>query len=300
MRAQITGLIVRTSIFFGLWAFVTSSFAVDTLEKIRDDQTIIIGYRENLSPFSYLDEGKKPIGYAIDLCSKIVEAVRHELKLTQLKVNYIPVTSSNRIPLMIDGKMDLECGATTNNAERRKQIAFTVPHFFASVRMVVKANSGIKNWENLRDKRVVTTTGTTTVKLLTDRDKVRALNLKLIEGKDVPDSFNKVESGEADAFPMDDVLLFTLRAGAKDPGSFNIVGSPLSAEPYAIMMRKDDAPFKALVDREMARIIYSGEMVKLYDKWFKYPIPPKGSVLNMPMSYLLSDSLRFPTDKVGD
>jgi ABC-type amino acid transport substrate-binding protein len=280
--------------------FGVSASHADTLGKIRQTHTITIAHRDASVPFSYVDDDKKPVGYAVDLCLKIADAVRRELKLPQLNVEYLPVTSSNRIPAIVDGKADLECGSTTNNAERRKQVAFTIPHFVATVRMAVRTDSGISNWSDLRNKRVVTTKGTTTVKLLTERDKVRALDLKLIEGSDHAESFSKVEKGEAEAFPMDDVLLYGLRANAKDPSRFIVVGDPMSTEPYAIMLRKDDASFKALVDREMGRIIHDGELIKLYDKWFRKPIPPKNVNMNMPMSYLLRDIMRFPTDKVGD
>ncbi len=283
-----------------LAAASTLSHAADTLTKIRETQTITIAHREASLPFSYLDDNKKPIGYAVDLCLKIADALKRELKLPQLNVAYLLVTPSTRISSIVEGKADLECGSTTNNSERRKQVAFTIPHFVAASRMVVRTDSGIKNWADLRDKRVVTTKGTTTVKLLNDRDKVRSLGLKLVEAKDHAESFGMVEKGEAQAFPMDDVLLYGLRASAKDPNSFAIVGDLLSTEPYAIMLRKDDAPFKALVDREMGRIINDGELAKLYDKWFKSPIPPRGLNMNMPMSYLLRDALRFPTDKVAD
>lgn len=277
-----------------------SVHAADTLTKIRETQTITIAHREASVPFSYLDDNKKPIGYAVDLCLKIADAVRRELKLPQLNVQYLSVTSSDRIPALREGKADLECGSTTNNAERRKQVAFTIPHFVASARMVVRANSGIRNWSDLRDRKVVTTKGTTSVKLLNDRDKVRALSLSLTEGRDHAESFGMVEKGEAEAFVMDDVLLFGLRANAQNPAGFVIAGDPLSLEPYAIMLRKDDAPFKALVDREMGKIILDGEIYKLYDKWFRHPIPPKGINMNMPMGHLLRDTFRFPTDKVGD
>lgn len=293
-RSALSGLVL-------LACCISASAALaDSLGKIRQTQTITIAHRDASVPFSYLDENKKPIGYAVDLCLKIADAVRRELKLPQLNVAYLPVTSSNRIPAIVEGKADLECGSTTNNAERRKQVAFTIPHFVATVRMAVRSDSGIGNWSDLRNKRVVTTKGTTTVKLLTERDKVRALDLKLIEGTDHAESFSKVENGEAEAFPMDDVLLYGLRANSKDPARFMIVGDPLSTEPYAIMLRKDDAPFKALVDREMGRLIHEGELVKLYDKWFRKPIPPKNVNMNMPMGYLLRDIIRFPTDKVGD
>lgn len=279
---------------------MASAHAGDTLSRIRETQTITIAHREASLPFSYLDANKKPIGYAIDLCLKIADAVRRELKLAQLNIQYLPVTPTTRIPAIVEGKADLECGSTTNNAERRKQVAFTIPHFVAAARMVVRTDSGIKNWSDLRDKRVVTTKGTTTVKLLTDRDKVRTLGLKLVEGRDHAESFGMVEKGQAEAFPMDDVLLFGLRANAPNPNDFVVVGDALSAEPYAIMLRKDDAPFKTLVDREMGRIINDGDVYKLYDKWFRHAIPPKGLNMNMPIGHLLRDTFRFPTDKVGD
>ena len=206
-----------------------ASASADTLAKIRETQTITIAHREASVPFSYLDANKKPIGYAIDICQRVAESIRRELKLQQLRIAYIPVTSSNRIPAITEGKADLECGSTTNNAERRKQVAFTIPHFVAAARMLVRVDSGIKNWSDLRSKRVVTTKGTTTVKLLNDRDKVRALNLKLIEGTDHADSFTIVEKGGADAFPMDDALLYGLRANATKPENFMITGDALSA-----------------------------------------------------------------------
>lgn len=300
MHIPSTRLVIAASLAAFVCLAPPAAHAADTLSKIRDTHTITIAHREASLPFSYLDGSKKPVGYALDLCLKIAEAVRRELKLPQMQIAYLLVTPSSRIPDIVAGKADLECGSTTNNAERRKQVAFTIPHFVAAARMLVRSDSGINNWSDLRGKRVVTTKGTTTVKLLNDRDKVRALSLNLIEAKDHAESFGKVESGEAEAFPMDDVLLFGLRAGAQEPNKFTIVGEMLSTEPYAIMLRKDDAAFKSLVDREMGRIINDGELVKLYDKWFKNPIPPKGLSMNMPMSYLLRDTLRFPTDKVGD
>lgn len=274
--------------------------AFDTLAKIRETKTIIIAHRESSIPFSYVNDSKMVTGYAVELCQKIAEAVKRDLKLSELKIVYVPVSSSTRIPAIVEGKADLECGSTTNNADRRKLVAFTIPHFVAAARMIVKRDSGIKNWADLRGKRIVTTKGTTTVKLLNDRDRVRALALKLTEGADHAESFAMVEKGTAEAFPMDDVLLYGLRASAKEPENFVVTGDALSAEPYAIMLRKDDPQFKATVDREMARIINDGELLKMYNKWFKQPIPPKNINMNMPMSSLLRDVLRFPTDKVGD
>lgn len=300
MHSSINPIAMGRAGVVALCLAAASAHAGDTLSKIRETQTITLAYREASLPFSYLDTNKKPIGYAVDLCLKIADAVRRELKLNRLNITFVPVTPSTRIPVIADGKADLECGSTTNNAERRRQVAFTIPHFVAAARMVVRADSGIRNWADLRGKRVVTTRGTTSVKLLTERDKVRSLGLQLIEGRDHAESFAMVEKGEAEAFPMDDVLLFGLRANSREPDRFIIVGDALSAEPYAIMMRKGDAPFKAVVDREMGRIIQDGEIYKLYDKWFKSPIPPKGVNMNMAIGHLLRDSLRFPTDKVGD
>ncbi|MBC3911428.1 MULTISPECIES: amino acid ABC transporter substrate-binding protein [Undibacterium] len=276
------------------------SLAADTLSHIKETQTVTIAHREASFPFSYLNEDKKPIGYSMDICLKVVDAIKKELKLPQLNVKYVLVTGSTRIPAIVEGKADMECGSTTNNAERRKQVAFTIPHFFATAKMLVRTDSGIKNWTDLKGKKVVTSKGTTTVKLLNDRDKVRGLDLTLLEGSDHNESFSMVESGKADAFTVDDVLLYGQRASAKDPTKFVVVGDALSTEPYAIMLRKDDAAFKSLVDREVARLMNDGEVTKLYDKWFRKPVPPKGANLNMPMNFLLRDNIRFPTDKVAD
>lgn len=273
--------------------------AKGALDRIRDTQSITIAHRDASVPFSYLDDGK-PIGYAVDLCLKIADAVRRELKLPALKIKYLSVTPSTRIPAIMNGEADLECGSTTNNVGRREQVAFTIPHFLASARMVARADAGIRNWVDLRNKRVVTTSGTTTVMLLNDRDKVRALNLKLIEGRDHAESFSMVERSEAEVFVMDDVLLYGLRANAKVPERFLVMGDALSAEPYAIMLPKGDAEFKSIVDLEMARIIHDGEIYQIYKKWFETPIPPKGINMNMPMGYLLRGIFRYPTDKVGD
>lgn len=295
MKRTITGLSAIACLLLS-----TAASALDTLSAIRERQSIVIAYREGSAPFSYLDENKRPIGYSVDLCLKIAEAIKRELKMPQLKLQFMPVDSVTRFTAIAEGKADLECGTTTNNAERRKKAAFTIPHFFSGVRALVRSDTGIRNWPDLRGMTVVTTRSTTTVKLLDERNSVRSLNIKLTEGTDDRDSFRLVEEGKADAFPMDDVLLYSLRASAKKPGMFSIVGDPLSVEPYAIMLRKDDPAFKKLVDAEMVRIINDGEIFGLYNKWFMRPIPPKGINLNMPMGYLLRDSLRFPSDSVGE
>jgi ABC-type amino acid transport substrate-binding protein len=273
----------------------------DVLSKVRDSKTITIAYREASLPFSFLDQNNKPVGYAVDLCLKIAEAVKQQLKLPQLTIAYVPVTPSTRIPTIEAGKADLECGSTTNNADRRKHVAFTIPHFVAAARMVVRADSGIKNWPDLRNKKVVSTKGTTNLQTLIDRGQVRSLNITVLEGRDHSDSFHMVEDKTADAFAMDDVLLFGLRAASKNPAAYEVVGDSLSAEPYGIMLPKDDPAFKTLVDHEMARLIQDGELNKLYQKWFLNPIAAKNNVnLKMPMGYLFRESLRFPSDQVGN
>lgn len=274
--------------------------AVDTLSKIRDTKTITFAYIPASEPFSYVDEHQQVIGYSIDLCVKVADAVKRELKLPNLKVQFLPVDNTSRFTSLVEGKADLECGTTTNNAERRKKFDFTIPHFFSGVRMLVRTGAGIKNWPDLRDKTVVTTKSTTAIKLLNDRSNVRALKVKLLEGNIDADSFAMIEQGRADAFPMDDVLLYSLRSSAKDPAALAIVGDPLSVEPYAIMLRKDDADFKKIVDHEMLRIIAEGEIHRLYERWFMRPVGLKGINMNMPMGYLLRESLRFPTDKVAN
>jgi ABC-type amino acid transport substrate-binding protein len=288
------------STIFSVLFLPSVSYANDTLSKIRDSKTITIGYQEGSIPFSYLDENKKPTGYAIELCLKFVEAVQKELKLPQLDVAYIPVNSSNRIPAIVEGRADIECGTTTNTPERRKSVAFTIPHFIASARLLVKADSPIKNWSDLRNRKIVMTKGAVQEKVVKERNQSSALNMTILEGKDHLDSFNMLEQGQVEAFAMGDVVLYGFRAKAKNPSAYAIVGEGLSAEPYAAMFRKDDPAFKAVVDKEMARIMHAGELNKLYEKWFMKPVPSlNNSNLNMPMGYLLRDSIRFPSDKVA-
>lgn len=275
------------------------SNAADTLTKIRESQTITFAYLQ-AAPFSYLTEDNRVNGYAIDLCLKIASAVKKELKLPNLKIQYLPVDSVSRFSSIMEGKADIECGATTNTAERRNRVSFTIPHFFSSVRMIVKKNKGIRNWQDLKGKTIVTTRNATTLDLVNARSNVRALNIKVLEGQDHEVSFSMVEQEQADAFAMDDVLLYSLRAKAKNPDEFIIVGDPLSVEPYSLMLRKEDTVFKNLVDREMMRMIADGEFEKLYKDWFTKPVGNKQMNLAMPMGFLLRDSIRFPSDKTAD
>ncbi|NMG42571.1 transporter substrate-binding domain-containing protein [Aromatoleum toluvorans] len=268
-----------------------------TLQKIKDSGAITVGHRESSVPFSYLDANQKPIGYAMDLCAKVVDAIKAELKLPSLQVNYQPVTSQNRIPLMQNGTIDLECGSTTNSVARQQQVGFSVAYFVTSVRLAVRKDSGVKDIGDLDGKPVVTTTGTTSDQLIKMNEKGKTIDVRNIYGKDHADSFLMVESGRAAAFVMDDILLAGLIASSKNPAGFDIVGPSLRDEPYAVMMRKDDAPFKALVDKTLTGLMKSGEAEKLYTKWFMNPIPPRNVNLNFPMSAAVKAAFQHPTDK---
>jgi glutamate/aspartate transport system substrate-binding protein len=283
-----------------LWAVALPAESASTLDKVRSNGYITIAYRESSVPFSYLDQNKKPIGYAIDLCTRLVDAIKLQLKMPKLDTRYVAVTPATRIGMISDGSADLECGSTTNNVERRKQVAFTIPHYIAGSRILARSDSNIKSIDDLAHHTIVTTKGTTTVKILEAAEQARGLTFNLIEGKDHAESMSLVESGKADAFVMDDVILYSLRAISKNPKATAIVGDFLSVEPYAIMMRKDDPDLKKLVDSTMARIITDFEINRLYDKWFQSPIPPSGVNLELPMNHLLRDSFKFPSDAVGD
>jgi len=283
---------------------VTASLAVlmsfpaqsATLDKIAQTGTIIIGYRESSPPFSYLDEAKNPIGYSVDLCLKVVEAVKRELKRPNVTVKFVPVTSASRMKAVMSDEVDLECGSTTSTAERRKEVAFTVPTFVAATRLMVREGGGIKSIYDLSGKTVVTTGGTSSEKLFTDLNDARTLRAKLVLTKDHAESFAMLETGKADAFIMDDVLLYSLRAGSKEPEKYSVTRDALTIEPLSIMLRKDDPAFKKVVDSEVTRVILQGEINAMYRKWFESPIPPKQINLKIPMSFMLRDSFKTPTD----
>ncbi len=267
-----------------------------TLDKVAQSGTITIGYRDSSPPFSYLDDAQHPIGYSIDLCLKVVEAVKRELKRPNLTIKYVPVTSASRIKAVVADEVDLECGSTTSTAERRKEVAFTIPTFVAASRLMVREGGGIKSIYDLAGKTVVTTGGASSEKLFKDLNDTRTLRAKLVLTKDHAESFAMLESGQADAFIMDDVLLYSLRAGAKEPDKYAITRDALTIEPLSIMLRKDDPVFKKVVDGEVTRVILQGEINALYRKWFDSPIPPKQINLKIPMSFLLRDSFKAPTD----
>jgi glutamate/aspartate transport system substrate-binding protein len=268
-----------------------------TLKKIKETGALIIGYRDSSIPFSYLDDNQKPIGFAIDICYKIVDAVKQELKLDKLKVELNPVTSSTRIPLLANGTIDLECGSTTNNAEREKQVAFTNTHFLTATRFVSKKSSHINSIDDLKGKTVVSSSGTTNIKQLTEANAARNLNINIVPAKEHAESFLMVETDRAVAVVLDDVLLASFVAGSKDPDAYVMSKDAFSKpEPYGIMLRKDDPAFKKVVDAATAALYTSAEGQKLYDKWFMQKIPPKGLNLNTPIAPELKAEFAKPSD----
>jgi glutamate/aspartate transport system substrate-binding protein len=268
-----------------------------TLKKIKETGTISLGFRDSSIPFSYLDDNQKPIGFSMDICYRIVEAVKQELKLDKLAVELNSVTSSTRIPLLANGTIDLECGATTNNADRQKQVSFTNTHFLTATRFVAKKSSKVISIDDLKGKPVVATSGTTNIKQLTEANAARNLGVSIIAAKDHAEAFLMVETDRAVAFVMDDILLSAFVAGSKDPEAYLISQEAFSkAEPTGIMLRKDDPAFKKVVDGATSALFRSPDGQKLYDKWFMQKIPPKGLNVNAPISAELKQEFAKPSD----
>jgi glutamate/aspartate transport system substrate-binding protein len=270
-----------------------------TLKKIKDSNTITIGHRDSSIPFSYYDDKQNVVGYAIDICMKVVDAVKAEIKAPNLQVKLNPVTSATRIPLMANGTIDLECGSTTNNLDRQKQVGFTNTYFLTANRYVAKKSSNIKALGDLKGKTVVSTSGTTNLKWLTEENGKQNLGMNILTAKDHAEAFLMVETDRAVAFFMDDILLYSLVASSKAPGDYAIGAEAYTVEPYGAMIPKDDAAFRKVVDTATAKLYTSPEIVAIYDKWFLKPIPPKGINLNVPMSPLLKKVLANPTSS-GD
>jgi glutamate/aspartate transport system substrate-binding protein len=267
-----------------------------TLKKIKETGVITIGHRESSVPFSYLDDKQQPVGYAMDICAKIVDAVKKELKLEKLEVKMNPVTSATRIPLLANGTIDLECGSTTNNAERQKQVSYTNTHFLTATRLVSKKSSNIKSIEDLKGKTIVSTAGTTNIKQMNELNTAKNLGMTILSGKDHAESFLMVETDRAVAFAMDDILLASLAASSKDPSAFEISKEAYSAaEPYGIMIPKDDAAFKKVADAATSQL-YGKDGAALFKKWFQSPIPPKNLNLNFTMSPQLEKMFSAPKD----
>ena len=276
---------------------IAQAQAGGTLDKVKSSGQITLAYRESSIPFSYLDDKAQPTGFGHEICLRIVDQVKKATGRADLKVNLQAVTSANRIPLLVNGTIDIECGSTTNNSERGKQVQFATNYFYTGTRFLVKAGTQISKVEDLKGKTIVSTTGTTNFKILRQLNEEKKLGMELLGAKDHAESALMVESGRAVAFGMDDILLYGLRASSQNPASLAVVGEAIQVEPYAIMLRRDDPAFKKLVDDTLAGLMKSGEFVRLYKKWFESPIPPKGINLNAPMSQELLDNLKNLSDK---
>jgi glutamate/aspartate transport system substrate-binding protein len=287
----------KTLLLLALVAAGSMAYADDTLQKVAQSGKITLAYRESSIPFSYVVGAAKPVGMGVDISNAIVNEVKKELNKPDLQVDYVAVTSANRIPLLQNGTVDLECGSTTNNSTRGKEVTFAINYFYTGTRLLTKKGSGIKGFADLAGKTVASTTGTTNVQVLRKYDHEKNLNMNMVLGKDHNDSMLLVESGRAVAFGMDDILLYGLKAASKDPADWEVVGDALQVEPYACMLRKDDPKFKALVDKVIGNMMKSGEFTRLYAKWFTSPIPPNNMNLNAPMSEELKENVKVLSDK---
>lgn len=270
---------------------------LSTLDKISRTATINLGHREFSVPFSYYDHRRQVVGYSQDLMLAVVERIRQELKLPALTVKMVPVTSQNRIPLVQNGSVDLECGSTTHNRERARQVAFSVSIFQTSSRLLTRRDSGIQDLADLRGRRVSVTAGTTSERSLLLHSEASGTRFDMLKVKDHGDGFQSVQDGRAVAFMMDEAMLYGLRARADRPEDWHVVGQPMAAEVYACMLRKDDPRFKALVDGSLTELMQSGEALKIYRRWFQSPIPPKGINLNWPAPEALLELYRSPNDR---
>jgi glutamate/aspartate transport system substrate-binding protein len=271
-----------------------------TLQKIRATGVITLAHRESSIPFSYLDANKRPVGYALELCERVVEAVRRELKMPGLRTEYLMVTAAQRIPSLLEGKADLECGNTTNNAVRRKQVAFTMTHYFAGGRLLVRADSGVQRLSDLRGKAIVVNKGSTHATNLASAIEKGTMAARVVEAADSAQAFDMLAKGTVAAYLHDDIVLASLRANSPSPKEWAVVGDFTSVEPLAIMLRKDDPEFKRLVDFTLTRVMIDGAIRDIWRRWFEAPIPPNGVNLAVPMNALMRDQVRFPSDKVGD
>jgi glutamate/aspartate transport system substrate-binding protein len=274
-----------------------AAHAADTLTKIKEAGAATMGVRESSGALSYTLGDGKYAGFHVEVCSHVLADVQKKLGMAKLEIKYQPVTSQNRIPLVQNGTVDIECGSTTNNAARQKDVAFAVTTYVEEVRIAVKANSGITGIAQLNGRNVATTTGTTSVQLLRKHERATGVDFKEVFGKDHADSFLLLETGRADAFVMDGQILAGNIAKAKNPADFKIVGEVLSVEPIAIMIRKDDPAFKTVVDDSIKAMMKSGEIAKLYDKWFVQAIPPANTKVGLPASEATKLAWAAPNDK---
>jgi glutamate/aspartate transport system substrate-binding protein len=297
---NLSNLLLTASVAAGLATAAGAASAQEltgTMKKIKETGQITVGHRESSIPFSYLDDKQQPIGYAMDICMKVVDAVKADLKMPNLKVNLQPVTSSNRIPLLQNGTIDMECGSTTNSVARQEQVSFGPTYFVINVTAAVKKSSGIKTLAELNGKNISTTSGTTAVPLLKAYEKTKSVDVKEIYGKDHAESFLLLQDDRVVAFVMDDILLAGQIANAKNPNDYVILSESLRQEPYGPMLRKGDAQFKGLVDKTLGAFYQSPDMAKVYAKWFTSAIPPKNSNVNFAMTPAIKEALSTPNDR---
>lgn len=288
---------ISTAAILAISFLSNTAASADTLKKIADSGKITLAYRESSVPFSYLAGPGTPVGFAVDISNAVVEAVKKRVSNPNLKVELQAVTSQNRIPLLTNGTIDLECGSTTNNSVRGKDVQFAINYFYTGTRLLTKKSSGIKNYADLAKKKVASTSGTTNAQVIRKYNRDNNLDMDIVLGKDHDDSLLLVETGRAEAFAMDDILLFGLMGNARTPADWVVVGDSLQIEPYACMLRKDDPQFQTLVNGVIGGMMKSGEFEKLYNKWFMLPVPPRGQALNLPMSKELRENLIAQSDK---
>jgi glutamate/aspartate transport system substrate-binding protein len=296
MKSAIS-IIAAACLLVGAEAPAAAQDLEGTLKKVKETGIFTVGYRESSLPLSYLDDKLKPVGFSIELCKHVVDAVKAKLGMPDLNVKYNPVTSATRIPLVANGTVDIECGSTANMTSRQQQVGFSYTFFVPQFKWIVRADSNIKSAEDLRGKTVAVTAGTNTALFVNKMNNEENLGMTITQGKDHAESFLLVETGRASAWMEDDVLLAGFRANAKSPADFKLLDKSYPSDPYALMIRKDDPQFKALVDEALAQLMRAGEFEQLYTQWFQRPIPPKGVNMDLPMSDALKHDIKEPNDK---
>ena len=296
MKSAIS-IIAAACLLVGAEAPAAAQDLEGTLKKVKETAIFTVGYRESSLPLSYLDDKLKPVGFSIELCKHVVDAVKAKLGMPDLNVKYNPVTSATRIPLVANGTVDIECGSTANMTSRQQQVGFSYTFFVPQFKWIVRADSNIKSAEDLRGKTVAVTAGTNTALFVNKMNNEENLGMTITQGKDHTESFLLVETGRASAWMEDDVLLAGFRANAKSPADFKLLDKSYPSDPYALMIRKDDPQFKALVDEALAQLMRAGEFEQLYTQWFQRPIPPKGVNMDLPMSDALKHDIKEPNDK---
>jgi len=289
--------IIASACLLGASAAAQAQNLDGTLKKIKDSGTITIGHRDSSLPLSYLDDKLQPVGFSLDLCKQVVEAVKAKLAMPNLKVVYNPVTSATRIPLVANGTVDIECGSTANMTSRQQQVGFSYTFFVPQFKWITRTNGGINSADDLRGKTVAVTAGTNTAVFVNKMNSEEKLGLTIMPGKDHAESFLLVETGRAAAWMEDDVLIAGFRANAKNPTDFKLLDKAYPSDPYALMMRRGDPQLKALVDETLAKLMRSGEFEKLYVRWFESPTPPRGINIQLPMSDALKADIKEPNDR---